>query len=531
LRKYIIIALLIILSGCTFGKGTPNGQVQSTNDGKKMDGTSQKKVVMVLVDSMTAEVIDKGIKKNVLPAFEFLIKNGQYHKELIAPFPTMSATAESTIMTGEMPHRHKVPGIAWYDAQEDRIVNYGSSPMTMFKLGLSQGVDDILYNLNNTHLSKEVKTIHEELDDKKFTSTAINTLIYRGNKTHQLEMPFLTNKVLELPEEIDTKGPHILGFGRLAIPEKLENKHQLPDGIFNSLGIDDQYSMEVTKRLIKQGDQTDFLITFFPQFDKNAHKHGPEYVEGLEKVDQKLQEILNAYGSWDEAIRKNIFIILGDHGVEKMGEDEKKVYISLDDLYKDYDISALGQPVSHGDIAFGVNQRMTYIYDVQNQGLLPMLAEKSTMDNRISFAAWLEDGWVQVIAPNQSSILSYKLGGDWRDQYMQEFSLRGDPTILGLKVDHSQKSISYTNIPDALNRLYSALKSHKQEVPMLILAARPKYSFVSETIPIHPGGGDHGGIHEKESLAAMIITGTDEKPRDLRMTELKEYITNLIANN
>lgn len=527
LKKYLIITLLLILSACQFFEGA-EGNVRPFKEEVESD-FAHKKVVMIMLDSMTHTLIDKGIEQGDLPALQFLIEKGKYYKDVVAPFPTMSVTIEGSIVTGQMPDQHKIPGLAWYHPNEDRIVNYGTSMNAWLKSGISQGIFDAIYELNNNHLSKDSSTIFEDLDQRNLTSGSINSLVYRGNKKHRIEIPRWVEELIDIPDKtIETKGPDVLAFGRFSSPEIVnKDKDEFSDSMLNRYGMHDQYSVEVFQALVEQGDQPDFLLVFLPDFDKIAHKNGSTDIDKFKPVEENLQQMLNSYESWEAALEENIFIVLGDHGQDHLLTNEDELAINLDQLYSEYSIAPLGEPVSHGEIAFGVNQRMTYVYDIQQGGqLIPELAERSLHDDRIALAAWMTGGWVNVIGPDHQSVFRFKRGGEWTDRYHQAWELEGDTAILNLNVDSKRHLLSYGDYPDALNQLDSALRSH--EVPTLVLSAKPGYSFQSEGTPTHPGGGEHGSLHKNDSLAAMIIAGTEQQPEHERMVDLKKYILRVL---
>ncbi|WP_054636327.1 hypothetical protein [Thalassobacillus sp. C254] len=97
-------------------------------------------------------------------------------------------------------------------------------------------------------------------------------------------------------------------------------------------------------------------------------------------------------------MEENIFIVLGDHGADKLLPEKEEVAIDLDHLLSSFSIAELGQPVSDGDIALGVNQRMTYVYDVHNEGILPEVIETSLQEKGIDLAVWQEDGWMKAFS-------------------------------------------------------------------------------------------------------------------------------------
>ncbi|MNJ63513.1 hypothetical protein D3C77_594210 [compost metagenome] len=87
--------------------------------------------------------------------------------------------------------------------------------------------------------------------------------------------------------------------------------------------------------------------------------------------------------------------------------------------------------------------------------------------------------------------------------------------------------MSYDQYPDVLKRLSSALRSHQGD--FLVVTAKPGYEFTGGSSPTHKGGGGHGSIRKMESLVPLIISGTDQKPKYLRMVDLKAYVLDLLT--
>lgn len=141
------------------------------------------------------------------------MENGYYYPNLVCPFPTISVNVDSTLLTGVYCNEHKVPGLVWFNQEEQRIVNYGRSGIELVKLGIKQSVLDVLYNLNHKHLSKQYKTIHESLQDKGIKTASINTLLYRGNKLGHLKIPFLLSFITGLNKELKIYVPDLFSYG------------------------------------------------------------------------------------------------------------------------------------------------------------------------------------------------------------------------------------------------------------------------------------------------------------------------------
>lgn len=156
-----------------------------------MSESRKKSVVMLLIDSLMDEPLQEAVNTGQAPGLRYLLENGRYVPDMISPFPTMSVNVDSTLLTGASSDRHKVPGLVWYNAKEKRIINYGSHIRELLKLGIKQSSRDVFYNLNQVHLSQQVKTLHEELDEKGIETCSINALLHRGSRDNYLQVPFL----------------------------------------------------------------------------------------------------------------------------------------------------------------------------------------------------------------------------------------------------------------------------------------------------------------------------------------------------
>jgi hypothetical protein len=100
----------------------------------------------------------------------------------------------------------------------------------------------------------------------------------------------------------------------------------------------------------------------------------------------------------------------------------------------------------------------------------------------------------------------------------------GDPDVLDLRLH--QGTIHYGDYPDALSRLYGALYS--QDIPMIVITARPRYEFFCRHYPMHLNGGCHGSLHKYDSLIPLMIAGTEHPINEPpRLIDLKPYILEL----
>jgi len=154
----VLLILLILSFAFTFGCQRQGAKPKETDllQVKSVKGEGSKKVIFLLVDSLMAQAIDKGIEQKELPAFQFLIEHGQYYKSMVSSFPTMSVTIDSSLLTGAYPNAHRVPSLTWYSTDEKKVINYGTGPMEVLKQGVDPVVVNALINLNGKHLNRTI---------------------------------------------------------------------------------------------------------------------------------------------------------------------------------------------------------------------------------------------------------------------------------------------------------------------------------------------------------------------------------------
>ena len=480
---------------------------------------------MLIIDTLMDSSLQAAIKDGNAPALQFLIENGRYFPDLVSPFPTMSVNVDGTFLTGVACDQHKVPGLVWYNQKEKRIVNYGSHVRELIKLGLKKSMEDIFYNLNHVHLSNQHKTIHEILKDKGIQTASINALLYRGSNPSELKIPLLLSLFTGLNRKVKSYSPDLFSYGAM---HKL-NPLKRNSFFWQRYGFNDKFSVKELKYLISQNKLPALTIVYFPDLDQSVHKNGRTDVKGIQKIDVQLQEVLNQFNSWEDALANNIWIILGDNGQAYIENNRNEALIDLRKLLSSYQIVKLNKGVTAQDeIVLGVNERMSFIYSLDTQKVpLDDLAKILQQDNRIDVIALKKEKTIRVISGVYSGELYYHPEGDFVDEYGQSWFVEGDMDILDLKI--TDKKIKYGNYPDALGRLYAPFFSHDGNY--LIVSAKPGYEFIGEGSPTHIGGASHGGLHKQDSVVSMIITGTDSTPKYLRIIDIKDWVLTLVQQH
>ena len=95
--------------------------------------------------------------------------------------------------------------------------------------------------------------------------------------------------------------------------------------LINRLGLNDAFSAQ--NFLLEKNKLPEFTIMYFPVNDHVVHRKGPMTTEGIEEIDKNLQEILNVYPNWNNALDNMIWIIMGDSKQSSVKKNKKEALI------------------------------------------------------------------------------------------------------------------------------------------------------------------------------------------------------------
>ena len=109
-----------------------------------------------------------------------------YVDDCVAAFPSVTPVCAATITTGVGPEEHLIPSMNWYHREEARYVEYGSSFSASRQFGVLRSLTDTVYRMNAEHLSHDVETVFESLDDADVRTAGTTYLIYRGRHQHEV---------------------------------------------------------------------------------------------------------------------------------------------------------------------------------------------------------------------------------------------------------------------------------------------------------------------------------------------------------
>lgn len=439
----------------------------------------------------------------------------------------MTPVAMSSIITGQMPDRHLVPGFIWYNEKISQIVDYGATWQSLLKLGPDRVIRNLLKRLNEEHLSKLTPTLYEKLEEKGLETGNINFFIHRAGKEYITNVPLIMTLAsgFRLYKE-HVFGPKILALGDLLHQAWVRRPFFSPSGICHRFGFNDVYSGRMAAQIIESGQQPDFLMVYFPDNDKYSHKKGPLRTgPAIEQADTQIAAVLDALGPWEKVLENNVVIVTGDHSQTTVGLGNEYL-IDLDRALRNFKRLRSWEKFDgiNKQIAICPNERMAFVHVLQQQEeVLPQVVEVLGRDWRNAQIAWKnpqQDRYL-VLQGGTQKILAFQRDGQFTDPYGQAWGFEGDLSVVDACLGEGDR-IEYGQYPDAFSRLASALEA--QQESKVVLSARSGYEYFAEGAPIHPGGGSHGSLEREDSVVPMIVAGTSQSLINPRITDLFGFI-------
>jgi predicted AlkP superfamily pyrophosphatase or phosphodiesterase len=465
-----------------------------------------KKLCLVVVDGMRPESLRQAIDKGAAPNFARLMREGYSSEECISVFPSLTPVATASIVTGRGPAEHGIPSMNWYKRDERRYVDYGISFPSARRSGVISVLKDLVYRINQEHLSASTPTFFESLEKAGVRCACTTYMIYRGPHEHEFAGAGIAGALAGVT------GMARSGYG----PTDL-----LYGDIFDSLGTEcssafgvpgkrDQHAACAGIELVLAGNY-EFMLLSFPDNDNFSHRNGPDSQHvSIAHADSQLRRVIDAAGGYRRFMEEHAVIVVSDHS-HSLVTGVLDVVEMLTDLKWDVLRPRKGRRAHDAEIAVSPAARAANIYvldPVHRGGRLPLLVEDLRHQEGIEQLFWLEDGvaWVAM----GGSELSFSPGSQYVDQRGQEWDVQGDLVVLDLFVNG--RAIRSEEYPDALARVWSAL--HCPGSGDLIATPELGLEFVDWGGFSHVGGGAHGSLHKVDSAAQLIVTGTGEDRKD-----------------
>ncbi|HKB19559.1 MAG TPA: alkaline phosphatase family protein [Gaiellaceae bacterium] len=427
----------------------------------------EKKLVLIVIDGLTPAMLERAVGDEDVPALRFLMSCGEYRRA-VTTFPSLTPVCLTSIATGAHPDVHQIPHLVWFHRGERRLVEYGSSFGAMRAAGATRTIRDVVFNLNEEHLSKSAVTVFEALEAKGLVTAAVNMVCYRGPTRHAPLVPWLTRPAY---------GPSRFFYFNLfesdvtGAPLAVRTR---------SRGSVDDYARVVGRWLVTR-DGFDFLVFYLPDYDYASHASGPDAAQAaLAHADRAIASLFEAAGGSDEFLERYAVLVCSDHGQTRI---ERAV--RLEEAFT-------GLRLFHGgnsrraELAVTASNRAGMVYRLPDCREAPReLAER--LDGGSHAVLFREDG--AVVARKDGSELRFAPAADG-------WEWRGDAEVLPQ--------------PDALERAWAALANPK--AGDLVVSAAQGVEFTDLGGRHHVGGGSHGSLEAGDSEVPMLSVGAGAPP-------------------
>ena len=461
------------------------------------------KLVLTVIDGMKPTMVERAMKAGSAPALKAIADRGLYVPECVAAFPSVTPVCAATIATGRLQDEHEIPSMNWYSRGEHRYVEYGSSFSASRKFGLNRQLVDTIFNMNATHLSPDVATVFETLDDAADVRTACTTyLIYRGRHEHEISRDFALTRAASSLFKRSTRGPRELFYADIFASRKTTcwSRMGIP-------GMRDQHAGCVGAYLVEH-DLFDFLLLSLPDNDAHSHKYGPHaQIRSIAAADAELWRVMEAGGGPDAFLEEHAMIVMADHSHSHIERT-----IDLNGPFSEWRVlPPSGAGARHAELAMCPAQRSAMIYLLlESRGASSRVVATARAIEGVDLVMWWDDDADdrRVRIGGERGDLSFCPGDEVADARGRRWSVDGELDTLLATVEDGV--LHCEHYPDALARVWAAMSCPTSGD--VLLSAEPAYEFPDWGNRAHVRGGSHGSLHRVDSLGALLFCGLEVPP-------------------
>jgi Type I phosphodiesterase / nucleotide pyrophosphatase len=485
----------------------------------------RKKLVLTYVDSLRTDMLQRAIGEGRAPTFAALVERGVLIEDCVSSFPSVTPVASAEMVTGVASDRHWISGMNWFHRLERRYVEYGSSLEASRTVGVFRALYDLVYNMNLAHLSPEVETVFESLEDVDKRTACTPFLIYRGRRRHEVSLEGLLRRAVDatkLKFHHHTWGPADLFYGDLYASRKV------PCRSTSIPGNRDGYAACCAAELMRE-DLYDFLLLSLPDNDHYSHQHGPEAsVESIAAADAAFATFAEEAGSLDEFLATHAVILLADHAQT----DVRRGLPLAELLAAEWSVLEPSEERPElAQLAVSPTGRAAHVYLLPGDGERPeplAVADRLQMIEGVDLVCRLEAAegtplrrdnpgvcggngeW--AVVERGDAALRFRPGGEVADLRAGTWTVEGSLEAIEATIDGGR--LSSPTYPDPLARVWSALAApHAGD---FIVSLAPGFEAVDWGGVSHAGGGSHGALHAGDSLGPLLFVGCGPGSADER---------------
>ncbi len=441
-------------------------------------------LVIIDIDGLRRDVFLRALENGEVPHIARIVGDRESanacHIEAVSTAPSITFTAQASIVTGRHPREHGIPGNESFD-RFGRISN-GRPRHFGFDVGDTLAVDDAVNvfadGLASRFLNRATPTLYELSAARGLTSAVFYHMYARGATLWQ------PPNVLDIARF--TKGHGALGM---------------------EAGRYDGGMLRQLTRYLEQGHRPDVLLAYFMGLDHHSHLYGPssqtDYLRTV--IDPQIGLLLDTLARY-RRLDSTLFVLVSDHGqIDAVPDDRHSLRLGFPfDLELVHVFKALGLDVHdipgedpHCDAVMGLNGGLAHVYLQRRDGrwadrpryeadVLPVAEAFHVMNTQGRYAEELYATLDTILVRNVER-------EGWQAAY-QVYLGAGQTQPLG---DYVQRHPELGYV-DAVNRLRLVATEVSGDL-LLIARGREGYYFGA------PMRGVHGGLLAGESEAVLTF--------------------------
>jgi hypothetical protein len=405
-----------------------------------------------------------------------LHERGEYG-QAVSVFPSVTPVCLSSIATGANVAEHGIPHIVWFDAEQGRVVDYGSSVGAVVAAGPLRVARDAMIEMTRTHLSSDVATVFERLEATGLVTATVSFTCFRGPVTHKIRFPGAVRRGRWF-ETIE--GPSKFFFFNLYESEQLKTPIALRSRASGSV---DAYGAAVASQLVER-DEFDYFLYYLPDLDYAAHAGGELRARvALRRVDIHLGTMFEAAGGIDAFLERYAIVVSSDHGFSAVRESSR-----LEEEFSDLRLlrsRGPGNP-NESDVAVCASMRAGAVYRLPGCALdVRELARRAEACPAADVVFFMEGE--EAVARRQGEELRFR-------QFGNEMLRSGAADLLDDDI-----------YPHGLERAWHALSAERSGD--VLVSAADGWEFVDLAGRDHVGGASHGALSSADSVVPVLAAG------------------------
>ncbi|MEQ8672707.1 MAG: alkaline phosphatase family protein [Aggregatilineales bacterium] len=481
-----------------------------------------KKVILFVIDALASRVVFPAMEAGKLPNLQLLCERGEFSQESTAIFPSITPAALSSLVTGGYPDEHGIAGVYWYNTEENTVEFFGADFVVVMNNGIHQFFEQFLVKLSNSLLKRD--SLFQKVERAGKTAACLNFFVYQGDVEHKVDVPLLLSLVPGVPYTKNVRGPSTLYMGDFVRASTVAERDSLSGngGMLNRYGFNDDNTFDILLQMVKTDALSDFTLAYCPDNDWESHSKGPQNaLDTLIHFDERLGEVIEAFGGIERMLAEVCVLITGDHSQSDMIEDTESSGIDLSKSLIEFNIVTAGTDWSSPDqVMICPNLRACQIYFAEpTADSTPALASKMInqllntphLDQVIWRDKLLHHGGrgYHVQTASRGELHFFKgEGGETqgRDKYGFAWSWTGDLRTLDGTL-YEDGTVSFGAYPNAFERIVSILDL--QRSGDLWVTAEVGYDLILPEFDLHEGGS-HGSLHAFDSISPLILAGAPQ---------------------